>query len=227
MVLWHGLEGNTIMNVLTSFQIEFIRLLAKSVLQEKFFLTGGTALSEFYLQHRYSEDLDFFTGEEGYVGLVVPAVEEISSALQGKLEVKRKFKTFAEIRIERDQEVLKCDFAFDSPFRLAPTILNADLGIFVDNQLDIACNKLSALFDRNDIKDFVDIYFIDKEIIPFEKLLSEAKGKHIGLDNYWLTTALAKIENYHLLPRMIKPLSGEDLKEFFRQKALWLMSAPE
>ncbi len=26
----------------------------------EFYLTGGTALSRFYLQHRYSEDLDFF-----------------------------------------------------------------------------------------------------------------------------------------------------------------------
>jgi predicted nucleotidyltransferase component of viral defense system len=26
-----------------------------------FYLTGGTALGRFYLNHRYSEDLDFFT----------------------------------------------------------------------------------------------------------------------------------------------------------------------
>jgi predicted nucleotidyltransferase component of viral defense system len=26
-----------------------------------YYLTGGTALSEFYLQHRYSDDLDLFT----------------------------------------------------------------------------------------------------------------------------------------------------------------------
>ena len=27
----------------------------------KFYLTGGTALSDFYLHHRYSEDIDLFT----------------------------------------------------------------------------------------------------------------------------------------------------------------------
>lgn len=27
---------------------------------EKFYLTGGTALSRVYLNHRYSDDLDFF-----------------------------------------------------------------------------------------------------------------------------------------------------------------------
>lgn len=29
-----------------------------------FYLSGGTALAEYYLHHRLSEDLDFFTFEE-------------------------------------------------------------------------------------------------------------------------------------------------------------------
>ena len=29
-----------------------------------FYLTGGTALGRFYLNHRYSEDLDFFVNNE-------------------------------------------------------------------------------------------------------------------------------------------------------------------
>jgi len=31
---------------------------------EHFYLTGGTALAEFYLEHRFSEDLDFFSERE-------------------------------------------------------------------------------------------------------------------------------------------------------------------
>jgi len=34
------------------------------LLFNSFYLTGGTALSEFYLNHRYSEDLDFFSERE-------------------------------------------------------------------------------------------------------------------------------------------------------------------
>ena len=30
-------------------------------ISEAFYLGGGTALAEFYLKHRLSEDLDFFT----------------------------------------------------------------------------------------------------------------------------------------------------------------------
>ena len=31
------------------------------VVKKQFYLTGGTALSEYYLHHRLSEDLDFFS----------------------------------------------------------------------------------------------------------------------------------------------------------------------
>ena len=34
-----------------------------SWVKENFYLSGGTALSAFYLQHRYSDDLDFFSEE--------------------------------------------------------------------------------------------------------------------------------------------------------------------
>lgn len=213
------------MRVLTPFQIEFIRLLAESKIQERFFLTGGTALSEFFLQHRYSDDLDFFTEEEGNIIPVLPVIEEINARLKGELEVKRNLRTFIEIFITRGKEILRCDFALDSPYRLAPTVLIPEYGIYIDNKLDISCNKLSALFDRYDPKDFVDIYFIDKEIIAFDKLLIEAKKKHIGLDEYWLAASLVKIEDFDVLPRLIKPISLAELRAFFMQKAEWLMTA--
>jgi predicted nucleotidyltransferase component of viral defense system len=31
-----------------------------------FYLTGGTALGRFYLNHRFSEDLDFFINNDGH-----------------------------------------------------------------------------------------------------------------------------------------------------------------
>jgi predicted nucleotidyltransferase component of viral defense system len=212
------------MRVLTEIQIEFIRRLAKSSIQDRFFLTGGTALSEFYLKHRLSEDLDFFTGEERNVIDVLPVVEVINRELSGKLEIKRSARSIIQFLITRGEEMLHCDFAYDSPFRLKPTVLNPEFGIFIDNELDIACNKLSALYDRNNPKDFVDIFFIDREIIAFDQLLIEALKKHIGLENYWLAQALIKVEDFRVFPKMIRPLDIEEFKEFFRQKAEWLMT---
>jgi hypothetical protein len=51
--------------LLTDEQRKFLTLFnEEKSLYKKFYLTGGTALSEFYLHHRLSEDLDFFSEEE-------------------------------------------------------------------------------------------------------------------------------------------------------------------
>lgn len=45
--------------ILTPLQKQFISLFAQNrYLADRFYLTGGTALSAYYLGHRYSEDTD-------------------------------------------------------------------------------------------------------------------------------------------------------------------------
>jgi len=52
-------------SILSKNQINILSLLSKEkLIVESFYLTGGTALAEFYLQHRLSEDLDFFSEKE-------------------------------------------------------------------------------------------------------------------------------------------------------------------
>jgi predicted nucleotidyltransferase component of viral defense system len=50
--------------ILTSEQKSLLRSFSGSDLRFPFYLTGGTCLSAFYLSHRLSEDLDFFSEEE-------------------------------------------------------------------------------------------------------------------------------------------------------------------
>ena len=47
--------------ILTERQRQLLNLLSQeSYIQQNFYLSGGTALAEYYLHHRLSEDLDFF-----------------------------------------------------------------------------------------------------------------------------------------------------------------------
>ena len=56
--------------ILTSEQHLVLDMAAKDeLINSWFYLTGGTALAEFYLRHRLSEDLDFFS-DEPFPGLV-------------------------------------------------------------------------------------------------------------------------------------------------------------
>ena len=49
--------------ILTKEQQTILSEVGKESFFTNFYFTGGTALSAFYLQHRYSEDLDFFSEE--------------------------------------------------------------------------------------------------------------------------------------------------------------------
>jgi len=211
--------------ILTEFQQKFIEAISKSSLRDSFFLTGGTALSAFYLQHRYSEDLDFFTEIPDEVARIIPELEKICQKLGAELEINRRFKTFLNCTITSEHgQFIKIDFAQDAPFRMQPVVFNAAHGIFVDNPLDIACNKLSALFDRAETKDFVDIYWINKMLFSFDEIYENARKKHVGLDDYWLVVSLQKVNLVEELPRMILPMTIEELKRFFNDRVEKLMA---
>jgi hypothetical protein len=219
-----NLPDNSPPEAFTSGQRIFLQALAKTDIREHFFLTGGTALSAFYLQHRFSDALDFFTEEPGQIAPLLPVLQDAAKRLSARLELRRQFASYLEVFLHFPGEAVRCDFAQDSPFRLGPKILRPELGIYTDNELDMACNKLSALFDRADAKDFVDVYFIHREIIPFPTLVREARKKHVGMDNYWLALAFSSVCSISKLPRMIKPVMVDELKVFFSEQAKQLMS---
>lgn len=213
------------MDILTPFQTEILRAVGRSPLAEDFYLTGGTALSAFYLFHRYSEDLEFFTAAPGAVGQVPPLLEKIARDAAATVTYTRSLGSFLECFVERNPgERVNLDFAQDSPYRLLPVQHNVALGINVDNATDIACNKLSALFERAEPKDFVDVYFICREMMAFEELDGLTRQKHVGIDDYWLAAALRRAEQVKFPPRMIKPLDLGAMRVFFLDLANALMS---
>lgn len=196
------------------------------LLHDNFIFTGGTALSACYLSHRYSDDLDLFTAERR---LVVGAVDTLREALEAAkiaYEIRRRFETFAEIHVTFEAERVRLDLAYDAPYRLSPPRFDTTLQLYVDNPLDIACNKLSALFDRAEAKDFVDVYFIHQTgLMRLEEIIPRAKEKHIGLEEYWLARSFYRITEVQRLPRMVKPLALDELRVFFLDYAKRLMEA--
>ncbi|MFQ6084453.1 MAG: nucleotidyl transferase AbiEii/AbiGii toxin family protein [Candidatus Aminicenantia bacterium] len=213
------------MKVLTEFQEKFLKEISKTSIKDKFFLTGGTALSAFYLKHRFSDDLDFFTQVPRAINKIILPLEEIVQKLSIKLEISRRFETFLEGTITSEKgEITRFHFAEDAPFRLEPTVFNKKYELYIDTLIDISCNKFSALFERHEMKDFVDIYFIDKEVIKFEELYTKTQKKYVGLDDYWLAYALRYINEISNLPKMIKSVTIEELREFFNEKIKILMN---
>lgn len=213
------------MDILTPFQQRILKAIGHSDLAPAFHLTGGTALAVYYLQHRYSEDLDFFAEARESMTGVTTIAAEIARELEAQIEFTRTFPTFIETFLTSPAgERVKIDFAFDTPFRLLPTTEDPAYGIRVENATDIACNKLAALFGRSEPKDFVDVYFVCEELMPFTELYRLASQKHVGMTNYWLAVAMRNITRVHFLPRMIKPLAIDTLNRYFLGLADDLMS---
>ncbi len=213
------------MEILTPFQQQLLKAIGQSEIAENFYLTGGTALAAFFLHHRLSEDLDFFSPDPNAVRLVKAPLEATAARLEATVEFSRTFNTFVECFITSPAgERVKLDFAQDTPFRLLPTTLEPQFGLQIDSALDIASNKLAALFGRAAAKDFVDVFYIHQEMLPFHDLLPHAREKHVGMDDYWLAISLRRVESIELLPRMIKPLDLPTLQAFFLTLADELMA---
>ncbi len=211
------------MKVLSNIQEEILKLF-KDLPADKdaFYLTGGTALSAFYLYHRKSNDLDFFTSTPE---IVVPFSQELKSNLKKKVvkvERLREFSSFVELSVTSLKEKTIIHLALDSPYRFQPPILSSKYpGLKIDSLIDIASNKTLALFGRATPRDFIDLYFLNKEGFTQEKLITLAKEKDPGFDLYWFAVALERINsfsketaNMHLL---LKPIKFEEFKDFFQQ----------
>jgi len=188
--------------------------------KEAFYLTGGTALSAFFLKHRRSNDLDFFTDVEG---LILPVSQKLEAFLRKdglKVERLRGFHSFVELSVGLAEELTVIHFAMDSPFRFEQPTTHKDIpGIKVDSLIDIATNKLLALFGRAELRDFIDVYFLVKENFTKNELIEKSTLKDPGLDLYWLGIAMERINDFsddspdlYLLTR---PCKMSELKDFF------------
>jgi len=208
------------LEVLTQIQKKILGHLKDLPELEAFYLTGGTALSQFYLGHRKSDDLDFFTPIEE---LLQPISLKIESALKkagADVERKREFRSFVELNVSVPSESTIIHLALDSPYRLDPTIMSDEFpGLRIDSLRDLAANKLLALFGRATLRDFVDVFFLAKEKFAKNDLTLMAKEKDPGFDLYWLGTAFERIHEFSAdSPEMlllVKPCSMESLSPFF------------
>jgi len=212
------------MDILTPFQSAFLKAFSQTPLNDRFYLTEGTALAAFYFHHRLSEDLDFFTADPSAFREVPNILNRLAETLQCRLQVERSFPSFFDGDIlPREGPPVKIDFGVDSPYRLKPLVYSSDYGIYLDDDLDICCNKLSALFDRAEAKDFVDVYFILKEKYSWNILFENAQKKHVGLEPHLIAKAFLRVQDLDFLPRLVKPLDMKTMRSFFLELARRLM----
>jgi len=204
--------------------LEVINKVQKEILSQfgdipdskEFYLTGGTALSFFYLRHRKSNDLDFFTNNPELTLPFSYNLEENLKKINCLTQRQRGLHSFVELVATKDKESTVIHLAQDAPYRIEslkqfPEYPNLN----VDSLIDIAANKLLALFGRATLRDFIDIYFlIKKRHFAAEDLTANAKQKDPGFDLYWLGVALERINTFKEdSPEMLLLCEKVDFKE--------------
>lgn len=202
-------------SILTPAQENFLKQLGHSKLVDFFFFTGGTALSEYYLKHRLSEDLDFFSQEEPPLEIIENFVVKVARELKfSSPEVRKIFNR----TIVTYPEVLKVEFVFMPFENIEKPKKIGDL--YVDSLVDIGVNKLHTLLERGEPKDFVDIYFITKYHKSILDLINLMRTKFdVKYRNIDIGAALLKVEDIKELPKMLKPLKVDELVTFFKETA--------
>ena len=203
-----------------------LQLITEPTIEEHFFLTGGTALSAFYLHHRMSNDLDLFSLQQ--VNL-----PEIGFWIRGLWP--------------RESVVFK-----EAPHFLSCLILETKIDLVIDPlsidekrpikvfenghqlQIDtiqsIVSNKLCACVSRTEPKDYVDLYAIFKKLpeIKYETVYAMAKKKDAIFDDpptvaFQLEEGIALIkEKPEIIPQLRMPFDYDEFFTFYEDLAMWV-----
>lgn len=207
--------------ILTSVQRKVLDVLGgdRSV-TGNFYLTGGTALAAFYLNHRFSEDLDFFSEKEIPLPAVLSALKNLRPRLGFiKVDPQPSFhRNIIFLHFPR-RKVLKTEFTHFPFPRLAKGKRWKNLAI--DSLEDIAVNKLFTIYQKPRARDFIDLYAIATSgAFTLERLLRGARLKfdwHI--DPLVLGAQLLKVSQLTDYPRLRRKISTREVEAYFEKIA--------
>ena len=216
------MEQKTILTVL---QRKFLELVLKeSYLLKNYYWTGGTVLSEFYLHHRESYDIDLFTERlEVDLPIISKFVGIVGKGLGAKEISHTRYLGLQSFIITFKNNVkLKVDFNF-YPF---PRINLGKKwkGLDIDSLEDIAVNKIHTASMKPRARDFVDLYFLLQgkggQEFTIGRLISLAKAKfdwHI--EPVQLSENFAKVVTFTDFPKMLVPFKEKDMEKYFLKLA--------
>ncbi len=162
--------------------------------EHRFYLSGGTALSRGYYDHRYSEDLDFFVNDisdfEVWRDRCFDALRKDGEKENWRLEIVLREKRFGRAFLHGPTP-LKLEFINDVPFRVGEPWNHPALGR-LDTKENILAKKISALIDRDEPKDLADIFWLAcRDDLDLLAAIDNAEGKAAGIFPPLVARALA------------------------------------
>ena len=150
--------------------------------ETQFYLSGGTAASRGYLNHRFSDDLDLFVDDDDRFALwTARIIQELSTSERWRIQVLLREARFVRLVVWEGELALKVEFINDVPARVGVVQPHPVLGR-LDSAENILANKVTAALDREEPKDLADIWgFCCKLGLSLPAALGGAQGKAAGV----------------------------------------------
>ena len=156
-----------------------------------FFLTGGAALAAYHLGHRTTDDLDLFTAtadlDEG-----VSVLRSVADEMGASIQALRTSPDFRRFLLRLGDEGVVVNLVHDRAPQIHPEKLDRD-GVLVDPAAEILANKLCTLLSRGEVRDLVDVLFLERAGLRVEDAIGPASTKDGGLSAAQLAWVLSQI----------------------------------
>jgi len=201
-------------NILDKKRLKILPLLKN--FKKDFYLAGGTGLA-LQLGHRDSIDFDFFSKNN-------------IDTQKLFLQIKKIFKGYKILKIQEEKNTLtvfideniKLSF-FTYNYKLIKKTIDEPY-FNIASIIDIADMKLSAIVSRANNKDYIDLYFIFKEV-SLKNILKDLNKKFPELDVNLVLKSLVYFKDLKMEPIKFKNNKNIDLKtikDFFEKQIIEL-----
>jgi len=206
-------------------QRRLIAVVAASGLARDFYLSEGTALRIAYLHHRESLDLDFFSRTPVRPMAVLAALRAEGVEVSEPSRVYDRWE-FTALVAGEPVRIEFVHYAFD---RLAPSDVRIG-ALEVDSRRDIFANKLSALIDRFEAKDYADVLLMLRTGSDLGVGIDDCRAKfgwpaiEILLQQAFARAARLQAADW---PELSPGISVQEARAEFRRLAASLIVLPE
>lgn len=198
-----------------------LEIVTRSPLASTSTFAGGAALSAVFLHHRRTEDLDFFLSrplQPADLGVIKRGLAKDGTRIEeqviGSLT--------SLVLLKHGDSFGKIDFSFHPVPLLDEGV--AWNGLTVESLLDMTVNRLGALLNRHQGRDYVDLYFLLQEGPErnLKPLIGQLEQKlDVAIDALTLANRFIDVRSVSPsgLPRMLRRFDFDRMREFFWNRA--------
>lgn len=167
-------------------------LLAFFERERGFFLTGGAALAGFYLHHRETTDLDFFTHDGEAFERGVFALMAAAAHVGAEVSIKQDAPGFKRYLVTRGEDSVLVDTVWEQVPSAYPD-KKEEGRVILDSPEEIMVNKLTTLVSRSEPRDIVDLMMLERSGFSIDTALPKALEKDGGCTPGTLAWVLSQV----------------------------------